>query len=287
MATGGPGLPADAPPVQYDPGDGLAFGRYQVQPSSPFNTNSPSPSPLLFMLPRTRTDVVEVGALLAAPLNGMTGINGPGAPLITIVSVSSGSGAVIGAGVQTASAATALPGQPTVAMASDGSSGEHVSSFTVGPTQRVAGMGSVETARLTRTPGRSNLANTLAQPVPWSSSTPVPDDGAGQEEKILTPRGAELIAEALPFVGDSLERSLDDFVRQLKEVDVAGLGAGGPMPIVVVSVAVLSAASSAVVVREIVRRRSARGRGLRVVDSLGREFALSFPELPRSWSEKR
>jgi hypothetical protein len=120
-----------------------------------------------------------------------------------------------------------------------------------------------------------------------SSPSPALQVESGEEEPVPSPRGADLIAEALPFVGDSLERSLDAFVRQLREVDVAGLGAGGPMPIMIASVAVLGAATSVVVMREIVRRRSARGRGLRVVDSLGRDFALSFPELPRSWSERR
>jgi hypothetical protein len=96
-----------------------------------------------------------------------------------------------------------------------------------------------------------------------------------------------LIAEALPFVGHSLEESLNDLVRQLEAVDMTGLVRGGPTPMVVASVTVLTAATSALVVREVLRRRSARGRGVRMMDHLGRELALSFPELPRSWSERR
>ena len=83
------------------------------------------------------------------------------------------------------------------------------------------------------------------------------------------------------------KESLDEFVRQLEAVNVAGLVSRGPAPLVIVSVAVLSTAASALVVREAVRRRSGRGRGVRMVDHLGRELALSFPELPRSWSERR
>jgi hypothetical protein len=58
-------------------------------------------------------------------------------------------------------------------------------------------------------------------------------------------------------------------------------------PMVVAALAMVTTAATAMVAREVVRRRSARGRGLRLLDPLGRELALSFPELPRSWSEKR
>jgi hypothetical protein len=135
--------------------------------------------------------------------------------------------------------------------------------------------------------GPSTVATPRPHPVVSSSSTAVPQDRSGPEEAIPSPRGADLIAEAISFLGDSLERSLDDFVRQLREVDVVGLGARGPAPIVVVSVALLSAAASAVATREIVRRRSARRHGPCVVDSSERELALSYPELPRSWSQRR
>jgi hypothetical protein len=219
-------------------------------------------------------------------LNPTTGINGSGTPSMT-AAANPGSPSVVGASPQAVPAASVLPGQTPVLVASDGSGGEHASTFVTGLTQRVAGSGFADSVRLSRAMGRSNLPNTLPQPILSSSPSPALQADSADEEQIPSPRGADLIAEALPFVGDSLERSLDEFVRQLRAVDVAGLGAGGPMPIVIATVAVLGAATSAVVMREIVRRLSARGRGLRVVDSLGREFALSFPELPRSWSERR
>ena len=119
------------------------------------------------------------------------------------------------------------------------------------------------------------------------SSPAGPDSVAsGRDGAAPLPRGADLIAEALPLAGDSLERSLEEFVRQLRAVNVAGIVTEGPTPIVVAAVAIAGAAASAVVVREVVRRRGGRGKGLRMVDSLGRELALSFPELPRSWSQK-
>jgi hypothetical protein len=145
--------------------------------------------------------------------------------------------------------------------------------------------GAVETGRPGLSLGRSVLATTLSHSVLLPTAG---QDGYGHDQDAadLLPRGADLIAEALPFAGESLEKGLDDFVRQLESVDVAGLVSRGPVPMVIVSVAMLSTAASALVVREAIRRRSGRGR-VRMVDHLGRELALSFPELPRSWSERR
>jgi hypothetical protein len=133
--------------------------------------------------------------------------------------------------------------------------------------------------------GGGLVATTLSQVGPASPSSE-PNTAAERHEATPLPRGADLIAEALPFAGDSLERSLEDYVRQLKAVDVGGIVTHGPTPIVVASIAIAGAAASAVIVREVVRRRTARRNGPRLFDSHGRELALSFPELPRSWSEK-
>jgi hypothetical protein len=99
---------------------------------------------------------------------------------------------------------------------------------------------------------------------------------------ILGPRGADLIAEALPLAGDSLQRSLEEFMRQLESVDVTR----GPTPALVATLAVAGAVASAVVAQEVIRRRSTSRNGIRLVDSRGRELALCFPELPRSWSKR-
>ena len=145
----------------------------------------------------------------------------------------------------------------------------------------------VEPGHLALSTGRSALATTLSRSLLVPESDATDAASSGHNEAVPAPRGADLIAESLPFAGDSLERSLDDFVRQLEEVDVAALVGRGPTPMVIATLAVAGTAASAVVVRGIIRRRAERGRGARIVDSLGRELALSFPELPRSWSERR
>jgi hypothetical protein len=285
VTPGNSGVTANPPPGHYDPGAGVLLGRDQTPAPTAFLTNAPPP--IAFPLPMARTDAIEVGALLAAPLSATTGVIGPGAPFATTVGANPGSMAVVGPSTQAAPATSAPPVQSSVRSAPDGSSGEHVSAFSVGPMQRVLGRRTIDPGRLTRTLGRSIPVSTVSHPVTSTTSDPSSADDAGPEGPMPSPRGADLIAETLPPIGDSLERSLDEFARQLQEVEVGGLGAVPPMPIVVTSAAALTAATAAVVMREIARRRSARGRGLCALDSLGREFALSFPELPRSWSEKR
>ena len=286
LTPGSSGQPTNAPPAHSDPG-GLPFGQDQGQVWYPSNTNASTPQTTPSLLQRPRTDPVEVGALLTAPLNATTGIIGPGAPLAVAVGANSGSATVVGVGAAPVPGSTALPGQPSPVMTAEGSGGEHAIAVGIVPAQRVCGRGGVASVRPARSSGRLNLSDAPPHLVLSSSSIAPPPVDTIREETMPSPRGADLIAEALPFVGDSLERSLDDFVRQLEQFDVDGLGADGPMPIIVATVAVLSAATSAIVLRDIVRRRSARQGGLRVVDPLGREFAWSFPELPRSWSEER
>lgn len=128
-------------------------------------------------------------------------------------------------------------------------------------------------------------------------STRSPADGAsvaaempvdGLDAALTATRRADLIAESLPMVGDSLQRGLEDFVNQLEAVDVPGIVAQGPPPAITATIAVIGAATTSMVVREVARRKSSRrdGRGVRIVDPFGRELALSFPELPRSWSRR-
>jgi hypothetical protein len=59
------------------------------------------------------------------------------------------------------------------------------------------------------------------------------------------------------------------------------------MRFVAASLVAAGAAAVAVAALEVARERSTRGRAPRLLDPLGRELALSFPELPTSWSEKR
>ena len=115
------------------------------------------------------------------------------------------------------------------------------------------------------------------------------DDGVadGPIETLPSPRGADLIFEALPMARGSLEAALDRFVHQLDELDAGLLDARGPAPIVVFSLSLAAAAASAEMARRYVRRKSNLKRGILAVDPSGRQLTLGFPELPGSWSERR
>ncbi len=108
----------------------------------------------------------------------------------------------------------------------------------------------------------------------------------GSDELLREAHGADLIADALPIAGESLEHSLDEFVRQLETVDVAGIVTRGPTPASYATFAVTGLAALAIATREVTRRRFRSARHFRVLDPVGRELALSFPELPRGWSSR-
>jgi hypothetical protein len=193
--------------------------------------------------------------------------------------------AAAGPAIQSVTGSSSLPAQSAGIAELDSPLADHPASAT-GRAQRSDARGAVQAGRSDSTLGRNSLASTPSHFGPASSGD-LEEDMAYHGSPALLPRGADLIAEALPFADGSLERSLNEFVRQLEAVDMTGLLAGGPPAVVVASVTLLTAAASALVVREVARRRSARGRGVRMMDHLGRELALSFPELPRSWSERR
>ena len=261
-------------------------------------TNMPPPLPFFMMdaadaspdvatgFDRGRSEPFEPLGSLQAPSNPAASSSGPNVQALLPASATvNGAMAVPTAGVQAVSASSALPAQPA-AIGDPASNRVDRPAAAVGSVPSASVRVAVETDRPSFSLGRSFLATALSHSVLLPTAGP---DGSGHDRYAagLLPRGADLIAEALPFDGDSLERGLDEFVRQLEAVDVASLVSRGPAPLVIVSVAMLSTAASALVVREAVRRRSGRGRGVRMVDHLGRELALSFPELPRSWSERR
>lgn len=189
-------------------------------------------------------------------------------------------------------ASTGMPGppaQPATSGAADPGHAPHLApalSIAAAALSHFDSRASLDLSRQGGTSGRFTFATTQTHTVMLrvveAAATPV-----GSEEARPSPLGADLIAEAFPFAGDSLVPSLDAFVRQLEEVDVTRLVARGPAPIFVTSLSVLGTAASALVARELLQRRGGRGRRLRVVDSGGRDLALSFPELPRSWSQRR
>jgi hypothetical protein len=124
----------------------------------------------------------------------------------------------------------------------------------------------------------------------WSVSSANATIGRVYDEpnqEVLAPRGADLIADALPFARESLENALENFVDQLGEMDLGLLDSQGPTPIVLFSVAVLTSAVSAELARRYVQRRNAMIREIVAIDTSGRPHTLGFPELPGSWSERR
>jgi hypothetical protein len=279
------GLPGNSPSGGFDPGDFPVQSRTPA-PAAPFaSMNGPPLAPVQFFNGmRDRMEASDTGPSLVAALNAASGPSAPGAQPLAPLTSNLGAALVSTGQVQQAPpAGGALSTQPhPIASDADGSVGDRTVSMAMSSPSR----GVVDPARGTQVLGRGVLATTLSHPERASSSSEPEMATLGADEAAPLPKGADLIAEALPFAGDSLERSLEEFVQQLRSVDVAGIVTQGPTPIVVGSLAIAGAAASAMVVQEVVRRRAGRGRGIRMTDSLGRELALSFPELPRSWSDK-
>jgi hypothetical protein len=288
-APGLSGLSPGSSPGGHDPGAPMDFGRTQDPAYGSMGTNAPlSPLFAMFTPARDHQDALQMAMMPAGPMNAPPVASGPG--VLALAALNPGAGAAPGVGgsaPQAVPAAWPWAAQSASLIAPDGSgAGRSIATTAVG----VAGAearGAVEQAPTTQLFGRNILARTLPHPLQVVSPGNADPAVASALNPPPSPRGAELIAAALPFAGDSLERSLDDFVRQLETVDVAALVTDGRTPIAIASLALASAAASAVVIREVGRRRSMRGRGPRLVDPVGRELALSFPELPRSWSERR
>jgi hypothetical protein len=107
------------------------------------------------------------------------------------------------------------------------------------------------------------------------------------DEEVPSPRGADLIAQVLPFEFASLERALEQFVRHLDDLDVRTLVTRGPTPLVLFTLTLLGSAAAVELARRSWRRRRSGRWGLRIADPLGRDISLGFPELPGSWTERR
>jgi hypothetical protein len=231
--------------------------------------NGPQSS-VFFILMMNRSDTPEPGASPAAPLNPTAGPGGPA--MAAPVSAISPAAATLGS----PQGVLALPAQsPAQAGEPESPMVDHTPSPAGGPSPRGDLRGIVAPARAAVGSGHALL-----------TSSPHPEAWDAMEDlrvvDVPGPRGADLIAEALPLAGESLQRSLEEFVRQLESVDVTH----GPTTAVAVTLAVAGAVASAVAAQEVIRRRSRSRGGIRLVDSRGRELALCFPELPRSWSKR-
>ncbi len=255
-----PAVPSGETPAPYGPGGIEMPGRFEDAPPASFlfvsSPDSPSgPSAMA----RGRYEPLELVGSTTGPTNTPGSPNAPGVQaLFSQATGLATSTTVAGSAIPAVTGASNLPVQPATLTDPDSSFADHPASA-VGAAQRSDARGAVHAGRLDSANGRSIRATTLSHPGRLSKAE-LDVALADRDAASLLPRGADLIAEALPFAGESLEQSLDEFVRQLKAVDVAGLVGGGPSPVVVASLTVLTAAASAVVVREIVRRRSVRGR---------------------------
>ena len=290
LASTNSGLPA----VGNNPGglDAGAFAQF-VQGLDPSHPPIPAGSPVLtpsmiFYAWHERSGAISPQSLLAAPLDPNSGIIPPGVQGLASLGTSPAAPTFPTVqGPQAASMTTPGPAQSHALVGdSDSPAADRAPSVSLAQLPRADLRSTVDPGRAAQSAGRLVLATTHLEPALPPEGERTPREGPGPDEVTPSPRGADLIAEALPFAGDSLERSLEAFVRQLRAVDVAGIVTQGPTPLVVASLTVAGVAASAVVVREVVRRRAGRGNRPRMVDSLGRELALSFPELPRSWSER-
>jgi hypothetical protein len=278
--SGWQGNPADGGwnPGGFLPGHSPDGSSQSAPPSAP-----PLWSLFLFLQDQgDRTIIPEPGALPAAPLSTPTTPNAP-SPASAFIPGNVTAGQTLVSPTSQVPTAGATVAVHSHAMVAD---------LDAPPSDRAA---SLAAGAATRSEVRGTMVLThTVMPTRSAGASRVDDGGAPDaaapvvEESSPTPRGADLIAEALPLAGDALERGLDEFVRQLEAVDVAGIVTQGPTPLVVATLSAAGAAASAMVVREIARRRGLRrtdGR-FRIVDPLGRELGLSFPELPRSWSER-
>ena len=270
---------------------GSAKGQFQSDP--PFSPNPPPPSPQSgWPTTRAHADSIESGSSQSTSANVYMPSNG------VLNSVSQqGLAATVGTGPTSPGpgkgmdgvvslAGISAPVQPITLLESDGDGADRPASAG-GYQERRMGVGPVELGQIPRLSGLSSNASGRFHR--WMLSTKDANDRVAFElnQEGPAPRGAELIAEALPFARESLEDALAGFVNQLGAMDLGLVDARGPAPIVLFSIAVLTSAVSAEVARRYVQRRNAMNRGIVAIDTSGRQHTLGFPELPGSWSERR
>ena len=106
------------------------------------------------------------------------------------------------------------------------------------------------------------------------------------ELDLPNPHTADLIARVLPWDRGTLDRAIDQFFKQVDELD-DGSSVGGQQP---ARIAFLSAAlASSFAGMDIIRRRGRRwkaGNDVRRRDPVGGGEHIGFPELPGSWSSR-
>jgi hypothetical protein len=270
---------------------GSAKGQFQSDP--PFSMNPPAPSPQSgWPTTRAHADSIESGPSQSTSVNVYVSSNG------VVNSVGQqGLAAMVGTGPTSSGpvkgmdgvvslAGISAPVQPNTLLDADTDGADRPASAG-GYQERGISVGSIELGRIPRLSGLSSNASGRFHG--WMLSTKDANHWVAYEpnQEGPAPRGADLIAEALPFARESLEDALAGFVNQLGEMDLGLVDARGPAPIVLFSIAVLTSAVSVELARRYVQRRNAMNRGIVAIDTSGRQHTLGFPELPGSWSERR
>jgi hypothetical protein len=112
--------------------------------------------------------------------------------------------------------------------------------------------------------------------------SPLADGGPGI---LPNPLSADLIANVLTSDRGALDRAIDQFFKQVDELDGSGAGGQGPARIVFLTAALAGSFAGL----DIVRRRWRRGKSgddFRAHNPAGGGDHIGFPELPGSWSSR-
>ena len=227
--AGAQGASVDGQPDGYDPGETMFVDPPGGQDPPSASMNNPlGPMAMEFGQARSRLDPFETAPSFTGPLNATPGMNVAGALAMAPLTANFGTTAAAAvSGAQAVPTAVPVAAQLGFVTDSEGPGGDRAApGFASG--HRVDTRGMVEPGRLAPSAGRSVLATTLSHSLLVPTSVGTDAVSPRTDEAAPEPRGADLIAESLPFAGDSLERSLDDFIRQLEEVDVAAPWAAGP-----------------------------------------------------------
>jgi hypothetical protein len=104
-------------------------------------------------------------------------------------------------------------------------------------------------------------------------------------DQLSRPASADLIASMFPVNRASLEKAIDRFFPQIDGLKVRDMVRQGPLPVVLLALAL----SSTLTALELVRRRWARRKtsgDVRLLAPAASGDLVGFPELPASWSTR-
>jgi len=152
----------------------------------------------------------------------------------------------------------------------------------------LSGVDQPSVAGLIGTDRSTNDQGHIATLIPTTMS--IASDGsplAGGGPAVLPnpPHSADLIANVFPCDGGALDRAIDQFFKQVDELDGSGAGGQDPARIVFLAGALVGSFAGLDIVRRRWRHWKANGDD-RVRDPVGGGEHIGFPELPGSWSSR-